>query len=106
LHTYGVQPTQVVLRLSDFNQLLSDIMQRFGNRLWIERRNQTVGWGGETERENGRVEVSLIKVQLPTAVCVTIWTSCCSQSDVLRTCAFMATVDVIEFIFSKMCFKM
>lgn len=88
-------------------QLVSAMMQAFGNNLCTERRNQTVGWDGETERENERVQISICqttdKVQLSTAVCVTTQSLCFSQSNILRTCTFMATVDVIDLISSQRC---
>lgn len=110
LYACGVQQcfhlSQVVLRLSDFSQVLSAVMQAFENRLCIERKSQAMRWG-EVERQRERRKkwrYLLVKYSYPLQ-CETVWTLCCSHSDNLRTGAFMITVDVRNLIFSKMYLK-
>lgn len=66
--------------------------------------NSGVGW--RDRKWEGKSRDTTDKVQLPTAVGETVQTSCFSQSDILRTCVFMATVDFIDLIFSKVYFNM
>lgn len=57
-----------------------------------------MGRDGESEREKERVQAT-DKVQLITTVSVTTF----YQKSILKTRAFMATVDFIDLVSSQMC---